>query len=66
MWQAVSQIIKDVAAPFLAMVVGYAALIYALHEGYAVPDEAALLLWLMAPALVGVTAWRNGNKPPTS
>jgi len=66
MFQAVAQIIQDVAAPFLSMLVGYAALIFALHEGYSVPDEAALLLWLMAPALVGVTAWRNGNKPPTS
>jgi len=65
MFQAVAQIIQDVAAPFLAMVVGYAALLYALHEGYAVPEEALLLLWVMAPVLAGVTAWQN-RKPPST
>jgi len=65
MWQAVSQMIKDVAAPFGSMLVGYAALLFALHEGYPIPEEASLLLWLMAPALVGVTAWRN-KQPPTT
>jgi hypothetical protein len=65
MFQAVAQIIQDVAAPFGAMLVGYAALLYALHEGYAVPEEALLLLWVMAPVLAGVTAWRN-KQPPTT
>lgn len=57
-------LIKEVAAPFAAMVVGYAALLVAYSQGWGtfVPEEAQLVSWLMAPTLVGVLAYRKANK----
>ena len=58
------ELLKEVAAPFAAMVVGYVGLLVAYSQGWAgfVPEEAQLLNWLMAPALAGVLAYRQMNK----
>ena len=58
-------LIKEVAAPFAAMVVGYAALLVAYSQGWKVPEEAQLLTWLMAPTLVGVLVYRRANNKGT-
>lgn len=55
------QALKNIAAPFAAMLVGYASLMYANYQEYAVPEEAQLAIWLMAPAMAGVTVWRNNT-----
>jgi hypothetical protein len=58
----VFEILKNIAAPFAAMIVGLGAWIYAMSQGYIVPEEAQLAIWLMPPALAGVTAWRQSNR----
>ena len=55
-------LIKEVAAPFAAMVAGYTALLVAYSQGWVIPEEAKLLNWLMAPTLVGVLVYRQANK----
>lgn len=60
------QILKDAIGPFAAMIVGYVALLFARSQGWSIPEEAELLIWLGAPALAGVLAWRRGNGPGTS
>ena len=58
-----NHLLKETLAPLAAMIIGYAAILYAYSQGWGelVPEEARIPIWLMAPALAGVLAvWKKG------
>ena len=59
------EVLKQIVAPFGAMVVGYTAVLFAYSQGWSIPADAEIPIWLMAPVLAGVLSVWNRNKGGT-